>query len=176
MVTLFRAGKLPTVGELRNDNALWFDSLSTDWFAIDSTHVERSNSVFMCLDEEALMFWAERRLANLHEASMWTVEIPDEVVLYAYKYGYYDQATWGNYKGDTEAVHQNVSAYWISGVETSHWYKMWSQWVEGYETCSWEVKVAHEVASVAQWTYLGRAVREEEGFFTTYEWERHDYF
>lgn len=168
MVTLYRAGKLPTAAELRNDNAVWFDGLSSDWFA--HGHTGRTDAVFMSLQVETLMFWGEHRVANGYEGSMWEVELPDDVPLLAYKYKRYDNAHRAHDAGDAEKLAFCVGSYWLSGTDVHHWYAMWMRCMEGYDYPEeWEVIVPRSVAEKATWHYVGEVTRDED-YFTHYAW------
>lgn len=151
MTTLFRSGGLLTVEELSNDNAVWFDSVSADHFKANPNHVGRCNSVFASIYEDNAFQWAERRVFEGQDATIWEIEIPDEIPLLAYKYSLYDEATWAKKEGENFQWH--VNAYWLSGTAVSHWRAMYMKVMEGYDFPEeWEVKIPVNVAANAEWS------------------------
>ena len=153
MTTLYRSGGLLSVEELSNDNAVWFDSVSTE--SLQSKylphHFGRCSTVFTSLFAEDAFMWAERRVHNGEDATIYEIEVDDSVPLLAYRYGHYDNAMW-KYR-DGEEFQWYVNAYWNSGTDVNHWLKMWSRLMEGYENSQlWEVKLPVDVAASAVWS------------------------
>ena len=158
MVGLYRAGGLPTADDLRNPSAVWFDSVSTDWLNMaNQFHVPRTDSVFMALTFDDAWEWAGYRIGLGLDATIYEIEIPDDVVLKAYRYKNYDNAI--RVSGSSPPIAETnpgiewfVNAYWLSGVTVDHWFNMWSRGFEEYDSSlEWEVKVPLAVASEAHW-------------------------
>lgn len=154
MNTLYRAGSLPTKAELENSSAVWFDSHSESWLK-NSGHIPRADSIFMTLREEDALFWAERRYISGYDYGVWEVTIPDSVELYAYEYGFYDDARRAAGRWGDGQYQQHVDRYWLFSVTVDYFWKMWSKNMEAYDYPEqWEVKVPLEVASAAHWEKL----------------------
>jgi hypothetical protein len=151
MVTVYRSGGLLSVDELSNDSAVWFDAQSSRWLAFGD--VARSRTVFSSMFVEDAWFWAERRMHSGDDATIWAIDVPDEVVLKAYRFARYDDVMRARDAGENYSW--ELGAYWGSGTDVSHWIKMWSRLFEGYEfSGDWEVLVDVDVAAKATWSVV----------------------
>lgn len=149
MVTVYRSGELLPAEELRNDNAVFFDSHSESWLRM--AHVPRSRTVFASMFEDDAWFWAERRINEGRDATIWAITLPDNIDVKAYWFKHYDNAM--RALKEEEGAEWNVNAYWSSGTDVDHWCNMWSQLFEGYENSGeWEVLVDVDVAAKASWS------------------------
>ena len=162
MTILYRSGGLLSVEDLSNDNSAWFDSVSQDWLTMGDGErfVPRSSAVFATLTIDDVFMWAERRVMTGQDATIYEIDIPDDIELQAYKYKHYDDAHRAfdepNYWGSNVTNFQwFVNAYWCSGVEVNHWSRMWMKCMEDYNNSQeWEVLIPAKVAEHSNWKVL----------------------
>jgi len=157
VVTLFRSGGLLTIEELSNSSAVWFDGVSESWLregrnndGFHLPHEPRCSSVFASMFPDDAFMWAERRIFAGQDATIYEVDVPDDAPVFAYRYGLYDDAVRAHARGDDEKWF--VDAYWLSGTDVAHWYRMYERMFEGYDFPEqWEVKIPVDVAQASDW-------------------------
>lgn len=158
MTVLYRAGGMPTLEDTQNHNAVWFDGLSGDWIGRNN-HIARSVSVFTALRLEDALMWAEDRARSGRNTAVWEITVPDDVPLLAYNYKHYDRAYDARSPFSFDYAQDWVDAYWLSGTDINHWWKMYSRCMEGYDNPEdWEVRLTFDVAASAEWTMVRDSV------------------
>lgn len=154
MVVLYRSGSNP--GSNHKPSAGWvsFDAMAP----IPLGCSPRSTSVYTALTLEAAEDWVEYRLDCGLDADIYSVEIPDDHVLYAHDIRFYEQARYIkelNPDTDPMIIFQKVVSYWENRVQVISGLSL----VE--DPTFFEVLIPFDIANKAIWE-LVKKVNEED--------------